>query len=291
MSQGQPLQAPKGVRLFTAPTLVRYAEATRFLWGDEESHQVADIIYGRGERISSLMYALRPGEYFKASKTWKPLYDQHRFYYVLQGDLTIHDPKSGEVARAGTGEAIYWRGAKWHFGYNFSQQETLVLDWYAPQERAPDVPEVEVSAKKPELGEVVNGRYGLLGQWPAAMRSTEQQLLQEGGMITLRRQDALRIISGTRSPVLNSLYISTDALTAGVIELLPGVMAEGEAHPGDEVIFVPKGRLNVYLPESHDWFEVNPKDSLYLPAGVVHQYCNYSDQPIEVVFAVAPRYR
>lgn len=292
MAGQKPIQAPKGVRLFKdAPMLVRRSEATRFLWGDEESHQVSDVIYGSGDRISCLTYSLRPGEYFKASKTWKPLYDQHRFYYVVQGELAIHDPQSGEVAVAKAGEAIHWRGAKWHFGYNFGQQETIVLDWYAPQEHPPTVPEVELSVKKPDLAGVVYGRHDLIGRWPAALPEVEAQLCKQGGMVTLRQENALNLILGERNPILVSLYVSTEAITAGVVRLRPSVAGENESHRGDKVIYVTRGRLHVYLPDSFDWFEINVADVLYLPEGIKHQYHNHSDALVEFAFAVAPSYR
>lgn len=291
MSSQRPVQAPKGVRHFEEPMLVRHAEATRFLWGDEESHHVSDLIYGRGDRISSVTFALSPGGYFKASKAWKPLYDQHRFYYVVEGTLAIHDPEGGEVAVAGAGEAIYWKGVRWHFGYNFGSTETLVLDWYAPQERAPNVPELEFGKTKPELKSVVNGRYDLLGKWPATLPETRNRLLREGGVVTIGRRDALHLIAGDETPTLVSLYISTDLITAGTVGLLPGRRTEPESHPGDEVLYVTQGRLHVYLPDTYNWFEANTKDSLFLPEGTRHQYWNYGDQPVEFAFAVTPRYR
>lgn len=290
-SEGKPLQAPKSVRVLKEPTVIRYSEATRFLWGDEQSHQVSDIIYGRGDRLSPLMFSLRPGQYFRSSSVWRPRYDQDRFYYVIQGELAIQDPECGEVALAYEGEAIYWRGDKYHFGYNFGLRETLVLDLYAPQERPVQVPEIEVSAKKPELTRILNGRFELLGKWPMDRPMVEAAAWRDGGMVTLRRPDALHVIQGELNPTLVSIFVSSDVITAGVIDLLPAHSSEPETHPGDEVIFVCKGRLNVYLPDTFEWLEAHPKDALFLPEGSRHQYCNYSDEPASLVFAVSPKYR
>ena len=99
--------------------LIRYDDATRVLWGDETCHQVSDWVYGKGERIAPFMFSLRSGEYFKWSKKWKPRYDQHRLYYFLEGQLSIHDPESGEVARADAGEAIFWTGLRWQLRIQF----------------------------------------------------------------------------------------------------------------------------------------------------------------------------
>jgi mannose-6-phosphate isomerase-like protein (cupin superfamily) len=291
MSDTKAIQAPRGVLRFKEPVLVRHQDAVRFLWGDEASHQVYDWVYGRGDRISALIFSLRPGEYFKSSKSWKTLYNQHRFYYVLQGQLAIHDPGNGEVAVAQEGEAIYWSGLRWHFGYNFGERETLVLDWYAPPERAASIPEIVASEKKEDLAQEINGRYELLGKWPAERPSVQSTAWREGGVITIRREDCLHMILGSETPALVSLFVSSEVITTGIMDLLPGRMTDAETHRGDEVVYCTSGRLNIYLPDTYDWFELHPKDCVFLPEGVRHQYCNYSDEMAQLVFAIAPYYR
>jgi mannose-6-phosphate isomerase-like protein (cupin superfamily) len=183
-------------RIFRGPVIVRQAEATRFLWGDEESGQVADLIYGRGERISAVVFSLGSGHWFGASEKWKPHYDQHRFYYVVQGQLTIRDPESGEVAVAGAGEAITWRGSRYHFGYNFGDCEVVVLDWSAPPDRAPDVSESAVRDTKPALGTTRGGRYELLGAWPDRRPDQRRRDLEQGAVVTVGPRDALHFVEG-----------------------------------------------------------------------------------------------
>jgi mannose-6-phosphate isomerase-like protein (cupin superfamily) len=278
----------KNVKRLEGPTLIRYSETTRYLWGDEESHQVSDWYYGAGERIASFMFSLRPGNYFKYSKVWKTHYDQQRLYYVLQGGLVIHDPQSGEVAVANEGEAIYWHGHKWHFGYNFGQREALILEGCVPPLTEP---EIITSAREPGLDKIVNGRYELLGKWPSELFNAQQTAARNGGLLTIRRENCLRLIAGTKTPTLVSLFVSTDMMTVGFVELGVDKMADAETHPGDEALVCTRGRLNVYLPETFEWFELHPKDGMFIPEGTPHQYCSMSDQPVEFFFAVAPRYR
>jgi quercetin dioxygenase-like cupin family protein len=292
MSDSSEAGQPGGVTVLDRETvLIRYNEATRVLWGDETCHQVSDWVYGKGERIAPFMFSLRSGEYFKWSKKWKPRYDQHRLYYVLEGQLSIHDPETGEVARANAGEAIYWSGLRWHFGYNFGTTEALILEAVAPKERPPDMPEVEMSWEKPDLGEVVNGRYDLLGKWPAARPAEHQKAWQEGSIMTLSQRDCLHMIAGDKTPLPVSLFVSTEEMTVGTMDILPGKIGDPETHPGDEALFVTQGRLNVYLSDSDDWYELNRMDTLYLPEGTPHQYANMTDSPAAFFFAVAPRYR
>lgn len=290
MTEAPPKNAPKNVTFFKGPTLVRYRDASRFLWGDPTSGEVADVIYGRNETLATLIYKLRPGGRFATSDTWKVFYDQHRFYYVLKGQLTVKDPESGEVAVAEVGEAVHWRGAKWHFGYNFTGEECVVLDWYAPQERPPHVSELEFGATKPKFQTERASRSDLLGRWPDALDAVRAEARSGGGMITARRRDALHIIHGRQHPVLESLFVSTAELTAGAVDLPPGARSENRSHPSDKVIFVTAGKLHVYLPDTFDWFELDEWDLLYLPPGVQHQYWNYTDRPVSFAFMVVPRY-
>jgi mannose-6-phosphate isomerase-like protein (cupin superfamily) len=273
------------------PMLVRQFEAKRFLWGDEESGQISDLIYGRGERISAVSYALGPGHWFGASKTWRPHYDQHRFYYVAAGSLAIHDPQSGQVEVASRGSAITWRGARYHFGYNAGSEEVTVLDWFAPPDRGLGVPEIETSPAKPELGAVAGGRYELLGAWPDRRPEVLAATLAEGGLAVVGPNHALHFVHGSRRPLLVSILSSSDQLTAGTFTLVGGSRSEPEQHPGDEVVYAVSGRLHVHLPGRGDWFELNPLDCLYIPEGVSHEYWSYGAGPATAVFCVAPRYR
>jgi quercetin dioxygenase-like cupin family protein len=273
------------------PMLVRHMEATRVLWGDETSGQVSDLVYGRGPRISGFVYMLGPGHRFGSSETWKPLYDQHRLYYVVQGTLAIHDPESGEVAVAGPGEGVTWRGERYHYGYNAGDDEVIVLDWFAPAERPPEAPEVEYSPGKRDVSAVVGGRYELLGSWPDARAAELRRREEEGGMVTVGPQNALHLVHGTARPLLVSILTSSRDLTGGTFTLHAGSHCEPESHPGDEVVFALSGRLNVHLPRSGEWFELNRLDCLYLPEGTEHEYWSYGSEPATAMFCVVPGYR
>jgi quercetin dioxygenase-like cupin family protein len=290
MPAEQPKNAPKHVNPLKGPTVVRYRDASRFLWGDQKSGEVADVVYGRNERIATLIYKLKPGGYFKSSDSWKSFFDQHRFYYVLKGELTIQDPGTGEVAVARAGEAVHFRGAKWHFGYNFTDDECVVLDWYGPQERPPHVSELEFGATKPKFAGEKPGRSELLGKWPDALASARAEAAAGGGVIVVTKRDALPFIHGSENPVLELLFVSTKELTAGTVDLKAGARSGDRTHPSDKIIFVTAGKLHVYLPDTFDWFELDAWDMLYLPADTRHQYWNYTDSALAFAFLVVPKY-
>jgi len=284
------VNAPKGVVPFDRPRLVKYAHASRFLWGDKKSGQVADVIYGRNNKIGALTFKLKPGGFFRSSDTWKSFFDQHRYYYVVQGELTIQDPETGEIAVARAGEVIHWRGAKWHFGYNFTPDETLVLDWYAPQERPPHVPEIQFAETKPKFSKGTPGRMDCLGAWPDRLATSRQKAQETGGVVTITEADALHFVHGEQFPVRESILVSSREMSAGVVNLIPGMQSEERTHPGDKVIFNLFGQLHVYLPEHYEWHELNKWDVLYLPPNTVHQYWNYTAAPTKFAFMVVPTY-
>lgn len=272
------------------PMLVTHAEATRFLWGDAEAGQVSDLIYGRGSRNAGFIYLLGPGHWFGASKTWKPLYDQHRFYYVVQGTLAIQDPESGEIAIATPGQAVSWRGLRYHFGYNVGDEEVIVLDWFAPNERAPEASELEYSPSKREVGRVRAGRVELLGNWPDQSIDELERRLNSGGPVTVRPETALHLIHGDRNPRLVSILASSPEMTAGSFAIRGGTHSDAERHAGDEVVFALDGRLNVHLPDSGDWFELNRLDCLFIPEGIAHEYWSYGADRVTAAFSVVPDY-
>ena len=134
---------------------------------------------------------------------------------MLQGEIAVQDPLTGEIAVAGRGEAVHWRGAKWHFGYNFTNDECIVLDWYAPQERPANVSELEYGATKPKFQGEKPGRLELLGKWPDVLSASRTEAETRGGLITARRSGALHFIHGDQHPVMESLFVSTKEMTAG----------------------------------------------------------------------------
>ncbi|MGH6926714.1 MAG: cupin domain-containing protein, partial [Dongiaceae bacterium] len=68
--------------------------------------------------------------------------------------------------------------------------------------------------------------------------------------------------------------------------------SEQVSHPGDKVLYSLEGRMNVYLPdETPNWWELNPGDAGFIPAGCRHAFFNTSDRPARFLFSVAPTYR
>ncbi len=111
-------------------------------------------------------------------------------------------------------------------------------------------------------------------------------------MTVLREPDLLWRLEGHDRQVLVAILVSTEHLTVGKINLLPGQRTDVQTHGGDESLYLLEGTLNVRVPENNGqrWFELKPGDGFFLPEGAPHQYYNISDRPVTLIFGVAPRY-
>jgi quercetin dioxygenase-like cupin family protein len=268
--------------------LVRYQDARHYLWGDAVSGQVKDWYYAGSDQIHMAMFSLPPGGIWRHSDTHKSYYQADECYLLLAGELTIHNPETGDVAVVPAGHALTFRERTWHYGYNFTGVETVIICTFAP------VPEdissaAALAAAVPPLGEIRQGRFDRTGAgafpWNASSASSPSCFR------VLPPSDWLPIIVGTERPYRVDLMVSTEKQTSGRFRLLPGVTTDRETHPGDEVAFCVSGQASVYLPDTDEWFELHPRDNVSIRSGIAHRWYNTTAEPAEVFFGVAPRYR
>jgi quercetin dioxygenase-like cupin family protein len=271
---------------FDGPTPIPYASATRHLWGDGESGEVADWIYVSSDKIHQLVFGLPPGGWFRHSPEYRTVFAADELLYVLSGAMTLANPETGEVLRVLPGEAAFFRRDTWHHAYNHSAEPLRVLELFSPP---------------PSQG--TSGAYARTRPYIATPRYTQDEYLtrwpmaaaaraQAATMQHLRPHDLLWRLEGTHHYTLVGLWASTEHLTAGEIELLPGQQTDLQRHAGAESLYVLSGTLNVRTPD-HDgprWHELHPGDGFYLPEGVPHQYYNMGGSPTKFLFGVAPSY-
>jgi quercetin dioxygenase-like cupin family protein len=264
------------------PRLLRFADVPRWVWGDDTSGRVADWGYSTTERMNFIVFALGPGERWGWSENFRPAYPADEGYFVLQGELTVHNPVTGEVEVVRAGEALHFRQNTWHFGYNFTLSETLVVEALAPVPPGVSVEALERLALP--LAAVRWARTELLGRWPAGAGAVGAPRT----LFPMPPANWLHTLSGGHAPRRVSLFVATEHLTMGCFDVLPGQAGDPERHAGEEVLLVLAGRLTVLLPATGERFELAARDALYLPPGVSHQYTNDAAELARVLFAVAP---
>jgi len=266
--------------------LIRYSEARHYLWGDAVSGQVKDWYYASSPLIHMAMFSVPPGGMWRHSDTHKSYYGADECYLLLRGELTIHNPETGDVAVVRAGEGLHFREKTWHYGYNFTQQETIIICTFAPVPA--DITSAAVlAADVPPLHEVKLGRHDAMDRFPW----NAADLHRTSAFRVLPRSEWLHIIAGERRPIRLDLMVATDKLSSGLFDLLPGWVTDATTHPGDEVTFVTSGQASLYLPDTDEWFELHERDGGYVRAGVPHRWYNTTKHPATVFFGVAPALR
>lgn len=278
---------------YDGPTLLRYENVARHMWGDETAGNVADWIYVSNTKIHQIVFGLPVGGFFRHSDSYKTIFAADELYFVLNSVLVLANPETGEVQRARPGEAIFFRRDTWHHGFNYGAQPLRVLEFFAP----PPLKGTSgaYARTKTNLTELKYAQDELIGNFnplELARRSETPNQLYRPTLKLLREDDVLWRLEGKESQVLVGILFSTEHLTVGRIDLLPGQNSEPQCHGGDESLYVTEGSLHVRLPDfdGPGWFELNPGDGFYIPEGVAHQYYNISDKPARLVFGVAPNY-
>lgn len=279
--------APSPRPTFDQPTVIPYREVTRHLWGDPTAGEVADWIYISSQQIHQLVFGLAVGGAYRHSEAFRTVFAADELLYVLEGEMAFNNPETGEVHRVRQGQSIFFRKDTWQHAFNIGTGPLRVLEYFAPP---PSQGTSGPYAKtRPYLTNPDYGRDDYLGNWPMGRESARN----EETIYLLQEKDILWRLEGNEQQALVGILASTEHLTVGTMELLPGRQSDLEIHGGDEGLYLLEGTLHVHTPEGEagKWFELNPKDGFYIPQGSPHRYFNMSGEPVRFIFGVAPDYR
>lgn len=275
-------QGPRGIA-YSQASLIKAADAPRFLWGDAKAGYVSDWIYGSSPKIHMMSFEMPVGARFGNSPDFKTYYKCAETYHCLKGEFTFHCPETGEVHVLRKGDTLYFPPDTWHWGYNFGSETSHILECLTPRTEEA----IEAYAiKQPWLTDIHYRQRDLPADYrPGTDPGKQRATLARAGTFFSE-------IVGTERPIRVDLVCSTEMLTVGFVSLHPGQEGELISHPGDKVIYCLEGRANVYLPsETPNWWEMVPGDTAFVPGGVKHAFFNTSDAPARVIFGVAPDYR
>lgn len=265
---------------------IPYQEVTRHFWGESTAGRVSDWIYVSSEKIHQLRFGLPPRGYFQHSDEFRTVFAADEVLTVLSGRLVIINPETGEVHHVQPGEAVFFRRDTWHHAFNYSDEPLRVLELFAPP---PSQGTSGSYAKtKANLTELRYGQDELVENWPMSVETARKRHT----MRVVRESDFAWRFEGNQDRILVGIMASTEHLTAGIAELLPGGRSSVRSHAGDASFYVLDGTLNVHVPEKEgqQWFELAPKDGFYVPEGVKYELHNIAGENTRVLFGVAPHY-
>ena len=265
---------------FDVPTAIPHDEATRYLWGDDESGIVADHIYVSSEKIHALVFMLPPGGAFRHSLEFRTVFGADEVLHVLEGTMLIADPETGEVQRVERGGSLFFRKDTWHHAFAHGPEPLRVLEIFAPPPAAGA--SGAYARTRPYLEESRYADDDVLGALPSdGPRAAKLRVLRDDDVVW-------RLDLGAAAGML----VSTDHVTVHLLEVAPGKASTAHTHGGDEVVYVLEGRLWVQATFGEDSFvlELGPDDLGFLPAGSVHEYRCYGSSTARALVGVAPSY-
>ena len=265
----------KDVETHTAPRLIKQADAPRILWGDDEAGYVNDIINLHSKELVLATICMPPGGFYRASEKHKPIYDATGCFYVLQGDYTVQLPDTGEVRTMTPGQVLVLRGPLLHYGYNFGDCETRVLEMISPVPGASDV-------KRRPLPNPARGvMKEALADFPASGRKASYQLE------VTARESALNAVMGIHTPIRLQIFNSSDRLSSAAFNLLAGQRSDPLCFSRESAIYLERGVLNVRDLADGKWFEIRPEDTYFAPAGAKWEIFNHGGVTTGGVIAFA----
>ncbi len=264
---------------FDRPTAIRGAAATRHIWGDAESGEVADRIYASTERIHALVFSLPRGGSFRHSREYRTVFGADEVLHVLSGTMVAANPETGEVHKVGRGERLMFGPGTWHHAFAHGAEALEVLELFAPP---PATGTSGAYARtRPYLEESLYADDDALGSTPGDHVPGTMRVLRPAEIVWRRDLG-----------VLTGIVASTEHLTVVTHELNAGEAAAPHAHGGDELLYVLAGTLWVrawHGDEAHV-FELQPGDACYVPMGDGHEYRNHGSGLAEAIAGIAPAY-
>jgi quercetin dioxygenase-like cupin family protein len=274
------LYRPSPRPTYGGPTLITQRECAHHIWGDEESGLVRDFIYVSSEHLHALVFQLPPHGSFRHSREFRTVFAADEVLHVLEGTMAIANPETGEVQRVDQGEGVFFRRDTWHHAFAHGPGPLRVLELFAPPPAKGT--SGAYARQRPYLERSKYAEDELLG-YVLGHRPTPQTFVAVGDRTLTWRRDL---------DVLVGLYVSTEHLSAGVIEVDPGQASAAHSHGGDEIVYVTQGQLTVraWDHEVTSVLEAGPEDACYLPWGSPHEYCNFGSETVRAIFAVAPDY-
>lgn len=273
-----------------------------FLYPSERPHfSVINKLYVSTDKLTVATWQFGPGG------TYDPpdIHVGDEVYYVLEGELTEHNPEIGEFIQVKKGEALLLPKGGYHKGYNLGQDIMRIFYVVAPKFWEGDMPTMDFEPSKmkmykgkfndkiPSLEPIpqwnIHGTTDDIGRWPVPGPQCRKKPIL---FYHITEDKKLINVHGTKYPMLVKFFVSNDLVHMGEFILPAGGTgcraSEPDSHKGECVLFVEKGPVTVFLTDSMEAFDIPEEETMFLPEGVEYQLINYTDDSVKVIFSIAP---
>lgn len=266
---------------YDVPTRLSASDNVRHIWGDAKSGFVIDRVHLSSDKLHVLEFALPPGGRFGHSRENPTIFAADELLYVLDGDLLLSDPSTGETQRISTGDAAFFRRDTWHHGRAGGSDGVRVLEFFSP---TPSTGAASVYAKSQpflEHSETVDQR--ILQGWPAA----SEKLKNEHRITPVRGNDVAWALAGEMEL---EFFAATEHVTVLRSHLRAGAASDLEEHSGEEFVFLLAGDLTLLTPTAAaaNCLFLRPGDSAVIPPNTPHSYLASGDEEAIWLTGIGP---
>jgi gentisate 1,2-dioxygenase len=105
------------------------------------------------------------------------------------------------------------------------------------------------------------------------------------------RDKMLTVIHGDRHPIPITFYVSNDVCHMGEIVIPTGEgsrASEPDMHKGDALIYIQRGPITFFLPDTGETFLAEDGEAMFIPEGTRYQCINYEVYCVKGIFMIAP---
>ena len=256
------------------PTLIRLADVPYVLWGNAESGFVSDRFYLLSGQMILVTVVMPPGARFRSSDDYRPYFDTHECLYVLQGQYTCQDPETGETRTARQGEMLFMPERRWHYGYNFGEEDLHLLECIAP----PTNQAALASVPRPAAIRFLD---------KAAVADLPRRPSPSATNLKLcSRQTAVQSAAGFDNPVWMQIFASTPRVCFAAVRLAAASRSDVLSLPFDVCYYAEAGVANLQV-IGGEYFNLEPGDVVFLPAGTAHRLFNHARRVADLLLGGA----
>ena len=183
---------------FNEPTHIKRENMVLHTWGDLTSGFVTDRVISSTKQLHVLEFELGPSSGFRHSPINQTIFAADILYFVLEGDLILANPKTGEVELVSEGSGLLFHRETWNHGFSMGRKTTRVLEYFSPPPAMGAAS--EFSKRQPPL--LVNKyNYGkTVHNWPESQpesksKSSFLEISDRTSILSFRDSDPTHLIS------------------------------------------------------------------------------------------------
>lgn len=251
--------------VFREPTVIRRGDTAHHVWGDPEAGVVTDRVFVSTDQLHVLEFELPPRAEFRHSGMNPTVFAADVLYFVLEGELLLANPQTGEVARVTAGTGRLFRRDTWHHGFNAADRTVRVLEFFAPPPARGTASDY-ARRQQPLAGSAYADRRWDR-RWPEA-RAAQQAA---SGFIVADPAAGLLSFRDARPSHLRSTLVDTEYLRVVHGTVQPGHVEDFAVVDAESVLFAVDGELWADVWSEEVGYRattvLQPGDAVFLPVG------------------------